>query len=308
MECLSPICLENETSKLQMRYHSNFRYVPCGRCPSCIDRKRKEWMFRLKQEAKYSLNVWFVTLTYNDGNLPRNSLGYPCFNKRHIQLFLKKLRKDMESEYKKMNTKVRLRYFIVPEYGSKFGRPHYHGIFFNIPPDYDFVIGVMKHWQYGFTRTDDTSDESYGRISYLSNYIYGRCEEMPETNIDEQNKLFILSSRKPGIGSSYLTNEMIKWHIDDLRNFCLDNGFYYPIPRFYKDKIFSEEEKELIWHQVDKSIKENKAKLIAEEAARYQKYGGRLNALSVERRANFLRKFHNKVKKHNNENAINKEL
>jgi len=113
---------------------------------------------------------WFVTLTYDEENLPRhengeftdkNGLTWTDDNnswegylkERDVTLFLKKLRKYYETHYQHQG----IRYFYCGEYGgaphplykerttgkliySKGFRPHYHIIFFNLP----IPIGLMQ--------------------------------------------------------------------------------------------------------------------------------------------------------------------
>lgn len=64
----------------------------------------------------------FLTLTYNDSNLPIGSEGRTTINKRDLQLFWKRMRK----------AGFDLRYYAVGEYGDNTGRPHYHAIAFGL--------------------------------------------------------------------------------------------------------------------------------------------------------------------------------
>ena len=140
MKCLHPLTLKNEDPKL-IEIYGAYREVPCGKCEACIDKQRKEWYIRIKEEAEHSYNSWFVTLTYDECSLPRNSLGFPTFHKKDVQDFLKRLRyhlSKVDIDY----TYLPFRYFIIGEYGSKFGRPHYHCIFFNVEPSVDLFRQV----------------------------------------------------------------------------------------------------------------------------------------------------------------------
>ena len=62
----------------------------------------------------------FLTLTYNNENLPKHGVF-----KEEIQLFLKRLRISLDRLHYKHN----LRYFACAEYGSTSKRPHYHMYF-----------------------------------------------------------------------------------------------------------------------------------------------------------------------------------
>jgi len=66
----------------------------------------------------------FITLTYNDKNLPDDY----SLNKQHFKDFLKRFRKAIEP--------AKIRYFMCGEYGDDSWRPHYHAIIFG----YDFTL------------------------------------------------------------------------------------------------------------------------------------------------------------------------
>lgn len=122
--------------------------VPCGRCYHCTETKINEWVTRMYAHVEDFKHVYFVTLTYRsitDPKVPVNSLllsklsqavwhrdalnatkhySYnPCLLcKSHYQNFLKRLRK---------NTGLSdISYVLCGEYGSKYGRPHFHMVLF----------------------------------------------------------------------------------------------------------------------------------------------------------------------------------
>lgn len=90
---------------------------PCGKCLPCMITKRQALTARLLLEMKSHLHIYFVTLTYSDMDLPPGG----SLQKRDLQLFLKRLRK---------NTGLKFKYFACGEYGEKFQRPHYHILIF----------------------------------------------------------------------------------------------------------------------------------------------------------------------------------
>lgn len=143
-------CLHPQRILISDAHTQTQRYidVACGRCYHCMESKINEWTTRMYAHAEDFKNVYFVTLTYRsitDPLLPVNKLllsklvqavwhrdalnetkhySYsPCLLvKKHYQDFLKRLRK---------NTGLKdLTYVISGETGSKFGRPHFHAIFF----------------------------------------------------------------------------------------------------------------------------------------------------------------------------------
>lgn len=94
----------------------------CGRCFYCRRQKAKVWTHRIILEAAQHKDNSFLTLTYNDDNIPKGGSLDP----RHLQLFFKRLRKRIEPN--------KIRFFAVGEYGDTTRRPHYHAALFGYPP------------------------------------------------------------------------------------------------------------------------------------------------------------------------------
>lgn len=295
MECLSPIRLRNDTPKLMRQYNSEYRYVACGKCPACIDKQRKYWFVRLNEEAEHSYNSQFITLTYDEASIPLNSFGVYTFCKRDIQLFLKKLRKYLDQCQKDEIVKMHLRYFIIGEYGSKYGRPHYHGILFNIPKSVDLYKVIHKLWGKGRI---SVSYVTPSRIGYCSNYMYGKSDLMPDFMTDVTNKIPLLTSRKPGIGYRYVNRITIDWHHVDFKTYYQLGDIKYPLPRFWSDKLFTEEDKPILRLKQQQREKEQLEREIVETFEFYQKYGSDTPPPSVQRRREFVRNFYKRKKKH----------
>lgn len=301
MRCLSPISIKNDTPALEHKFHGKVRHVPCGRCAVCVDNKRKAWVFRLHQENKNSMLTYFITLTYTPNTLPINSKGHPTFSKRDIQLFFKRFRKEIEKQsYLLWGSDFisHIRYFLVSEYGSQFGRPHYHAIVFNLPFGVDIFKAVHSSWGKGRVHASLCKDEDIG---YCANYLYGKSMEMPEDLTDETNKPFILTSRRPGIGSCYLTPETIKWHLNGLVTYGQIGDIKYSLPQFFKNKIFTEDK------QKSQIFVKSYLRLLAEEIEQYQRdkeyddnhvFDNDFKSMAMQRRDNYVRKFYNRVKGH----------
>ena len=139
---------------------SNFHPLPCGKCAYCQIRKRKDMTVRLAHERSLYQDCCFLTLTYNDKNIPtivdykeeKGKRGYRCEGSivyggnglktlipSDVQLFMKRLRRHLEYQPKKLkgirdHIKTSIRYFAVGEYGSKTHRPHYHILIFGWRP------------------------------------------------------------------------------------------------------------------------------------------------------------------------------
>ena len=78
MTCLTPLNIGTQS-------------VACGRCEACLVRRSNEWAFRLFQELEVSKNAYFVTLTYDELNVPRADLkeyySTKLPKKEHIRLY-----------------------------------------------------------------------------------------------------------------------------------------------------------------------------------------------------------------------------
>lgn len=109
MKCISPVKTRNKETGDWLDY-------PCGQCMACRITRRQEWTLRLMLEMGEHEYSYFVTLTYNDENLPENG----SLKKKDLQKFLKRLRFKHKSKT--------IRYFACGEYGDKKKRPHYHVI------------------------------------------------------------------------------------------------------------------------------------------------------------------------------------
>lgn len=231
MQCISPLNIPRPNG----RGNADRVVVPCGKCMACLSKARSHWSYRLKQELKSCSSAFFVTLTYDDDHLFFNNFGVPSVNKEHIQLFFKRLRK-----YYYGNSKSDIRYFLSSEYGPNTSRPHYHGIFFNIPDDFEGVQKqILNCWSHGHVHVGTVTGASIG---YVAKYCVSKSF-VPE----DADKVFSLMSRRPGIGANYLTSQVKEWHGADSgdKYFVVgDGGVKQSMPRYYRDKIFSKESQE----------------------------------------------------------------
>lgn len=221
--------------------------VPCGTCIPCLTSKRADWSFRLQEEQKIAHSAHFLTMTYTDENMPYNEYGEEILFKPDTQLFLKRLRKANDNlllkQHKFKNLRQtrqntpRIRYYMVGEYGTKTLRPHYHAIIFNVQPQ--IIEKIDTIWSEGYTVIGKVEPAS---IHYCTKYVMTR----PNLITDTTPKPFATMSRGrgklKGLGSSYLANE--KYHRENL-DFSVKNseGHIQSLPRYYKDKIFTKEQR-----------------------------------------------------------------
>lgn len=182
------------------------------------------------QEYKNSENGYFVTLTYDTEHLPFTPDGQQTISKRDVQLFMKRLRK--------CNRKTTIKYYAVGEYGGRFKRPHYHALLFNV--DAATIDGA---WQNGTVHIGYVEEASVGyTLKYMS-----KTSKIGLSRWDDRQPQFALMSK--GLGKSYLTRNTIMWHLADLPSrMChiLEDGKKIGMPRYYKDKLYIQKDREII--------------------------------------------------------------
>ncbi|QXP07946.1 MAG: replication initiator protein [Arizlama microvirus] len=222
--------------------------VPCGRCPACKARRVSAWSFRLQQEEKNSDNSHFITLTYDTKNLKFSKTGKPTLDRRDFQNFIKSLRRKQPPGFKSV------KYYAAGEYGSKTFRPHYHVILFNVE-----LTTIQFAWPHGQIHYGKVTPASIGySLKYISKRKFNKGDDRkPECQYVSK-----------GMGAAYLTANMKKWHKSHLEKkmYCtLPDGKKIAMPRYYKDKIYSLEERLKIRHhfqnEMDKKEQEFQAML-----------------------------------------------
>lgn len=227
MECFAPFQKQHEITG---KYYD----FPCGKCPNCLKSRVSGWSFRLMKHEQANKSAHFITLTYDTDHVPITPNGFMTLAKRDIQLFMKRLRKMSP----KSSVLDKISYYACGEYGGKTNRPHYHLIMYNVD-----VLKVEKAWNLGAIHVGDVTGASVG---YTLKYMM-KEGKIPMHANDDRIKEFQLVSK--GIGINYLTPQMQNWHKADLENRMyvpLTDGKKIRMPRYYKNKIYNEEERERI--------------------------------------------------------------
>lgn len=224
--CKYPVKVPQKRSKNE---DYSFIKVPCGKCMNCKQGRGREWIFRLKQEMKVSTSAFFVTLTYSDENLMLLEDGTATLWKYDLWKYFKEVRREMDEQ---------LRYFACGEYGTKTKRPHYHAIIFN---SYKEII--EEKWNKGLVHVGSVTEDS---IAYTTKYVLKQnqnWEDIQAENVRGFHRQFNCMSK--GIGKNYFQNpDVVKYHKENLDKPWIEDekGFKYPIPRYYKKNIFTEDE------------------------------------------------------------------
>jgi len=237
--------------------------VPCGKCYNCKRRRTSSWSVRLVKEGDRSLSAHFLTLTYNTENVPLSSNGFMTLDKTDLQKFFKRLRKWHGKDT------TPLKYYAVGEYGGKTKRPHYHILIFNANLEHFERSWSIDLKPLGQIHIGTVSEASIG---YTLKYIC-KDSQIPIHKNDDRQKEFALMSK--GLGSNYLTEKMLEWHKNkpEERIYVpLKDGKKAPLPRYYKQKIYDESEKEKISFHWKKKSDLLKDKELAEHGDKLQSF------------------------------------
>lgn len=228
----------NDVKKLKVLYGYDYLEVPCGKCPSCRSNWCRDWSIRAYHESLlYSSNV-FLTLTYEEKNLPNIYIddGDRSPKDDYVK-FMKRFRMNLLRE---LGQKVR--FFHVFEYGSSFKRPHHHAIIFNtsLPdktlwkvkggfPIYRSPI-LEKSWTYGFSTVQNVT---YEVCAYVARYCMKKVD-VDSDFYDGRVSEFNLKSRMPGLGNGWFQ----KFKDDVYNNDELVIKNYVTRPPRYYDNLY----------------------------------------------------------------------
>lgn len=267
-KCLTPVSKQDENKVWQ-----NF---PCGKCLMCTKNRASGWSFRLVKEGEKSSISLFVTLTYNTDNVPITRKGYMSLDcdrmvkNPHYEKQFKaweagkrkskpkeKIRQgsDLTNFFKRLRKATKqtdIRYYAVGEYGSQTWRPHYHIILFNVE-----IQHVLNAWDKGEVHFGNVSEASIG---YTLKYI-SKEKRVPQHQNDDRIPEYSRMSK--GLGKNYLTNDIIQWHknnLDERMYVPLLDGKKAPLPRYYKERIYSRQELGHLKGVMEKLAHENERK------------------------------------------------
>lgn len=220
--------------------------VGCGKCIECRQQKANEWRVRLLEEIKENPNAYFITLTFAPEELKKicKELQVEECNavaKLAVRRFLERWRK----KYKRS-----LRHWMITELGHQNSeRIHLHGLIFT---NEQFNNKILQDiWKYGETYTGEYCNAK--TINYVIKYM---------TKLDTDHKGYepvILCSS--GLGGRYCktiaANILHRYNGENTKEYYrLPNGAKVNLPIYYRNKIFTEEQREQLWLQkLDKNTR-----------------------------------------------------
>jgi len=145
----------------------------------------------------------FVTLTYDEENLPKDN----SLNPKEFQKWIKRLRKEYSPK--------KLRYFGVGEYGDKSDRPHYHAILYGVEPCWKGQSmfdkegqccppcdRISKTWGKGLVFIGTVTPDSAGYCcGYVTKKMTSEKTDFQKKYLKGRNPEFARMSLRPGIGT-----------------------------------------------------------------------------------------------------------
>ena len=223
--------------------------VPCGQCVGCRLERSRQWALRCLHESKLYEENCFITLTFNDQHLPADW----SLNHDHWVKFYKKLKSRVA--YHVSDEKAEgIRFYMCGEYGTRYGRPHYHACLFN----YDFPDKKYKRvnqvgdkiytsellddvWGQADAGMCEIGSVSFESAAYVARYIMkkvtGDEADVYYTYVDDYGEVhnrkpeYTNMSRRPGIGKGWYE----KWSKDVFpADYIIHNGVKHRPPRYYE--------------------------------------------------------------------------
>lgn len=206
--------------------------IPCGQCIGCRLERSRQWAIRCVHEASlYEANS-FITLTYDDKNMPPNN----SLQKRDYQLFMKRLRKYY--------TPQKIRFFHCGEYGDNLGRPHYHALLFNLEfsdktlwkehnENKLYVSETLNQiWGKGYCLIGNVTFES---AAYVARYVVKKINgPASAAHYKKRSPEYTTMSRRPGIGKGWYEKYNQDVYPDD---FVVLRGRKMQPPRYYDNQL-----------------------------------------------------------------------
>lgn len=232
--------------------------LPCGQCIGCKLEHSRQWAVRCMHESQMHDKNCFITLTYDDKNLP----DWDSLEKSHLQYFMKRLR---------LRYGKGIKYYGCGEYGELNFRPHYHACLFGIDFEDRELHSVnngnkiytskilSKLWPRGYASVCDFSFET---AAYVARYCLKKSKEKAHYEIldpytGEHIQLeqeFALMSRRPGIGKAWYEKFKKDMYPSDE---IIVNGKQTKTLRYY-DNLYEKENPDVMFKIKAKRRKEAK--------------------------------------------------
>lgn len=210
--------------------------VGCGKCMECVKQKGRQWQVRLAEEVRSDNKGIFVTLTFSDESIKELSSGIRIDGyERDNEIATLGVRRFLERWRKKHKKSVK--HWLVTELGHEGTENiHMHGIIWT-----DKRQDIEDIWKYGYVFMGEYIGQD--TVNYITKYI---------TKVDNEHREYkpkILTSS--GIGKGYIKKINVnrnKYVEGGTREtYKNSKGYEMGLPIYYRNKIYSDEEKEKLW-------------------------------------------------------------
>lgn len=218
--------ISNNTSRAKLRFITEKEYyenktenmviIPCKKCRLCRLTKANDWATRCSVETAINTTAIFVTLSYNNKNLPKTENGTRTLKKEDVTKFKKKLREHI---YRKTGERKTIKTFECGEYGEKRGRPHYHMLIWGYKPKDLTIVKQNKKGDYLYNSRKlekiwgkgiiIIGNVTYESASYVARYTNKKIDEKIYKN-KEQPYINMSRGKNNGIGIDYWNNRKEK--------------------------------------------------------------------------------------------------
>jgi len=188
----------------------------------------------------------FLTLTYNDDNIPLTDRGLGSLDPNHTKNFWKRLRKAIHP--------IQIRYYAVGEYGDDTMRPHYHAALFGFAclgkiqrPETGLECHckhcqlVKKKWTHGNVTLDDLVPTS---AAYIAGYVIKKMTSPTDPRLEGRYPEFSRQSQGiardvvPDIVESLLSEYgHLAFQNGDIPHTFLRGNSSIPLGRYLRSKI-----------------------------------------------------------------------
>ncbi|QXP44205.1 MAG: replication initiator protein [Arizlama microvirus] len=221
--------------------------LPCGQCMPCRINRKRIWTHRIMLETLQHGDNAFVTLTYKDEQLPITPEGKATLVPKHVQDWLKRFRKRIEP--------MKIRYYLVGEYGDNTQRPHYHVALFGYP-SCRFGISryatyrprcciecdtVLDTWGMGQVMLGTLEDNS---ANYIAGYVTKKMTAKDDQRLEGRHPEFARMSLRPGIGAEAMhevASALLQFNLEcsevDVPSSLRHGARILPLGRYLRQKL-----------------------------------------------------------------------
>lgn len=224
--------------------------IGCGKCEECRRKKANEWFVRLENEYRTEKKKCkFITLTFSQKSLDKfielankeiedkedTRYGRDIRNVA-CKIAVRKWLERVRAARNRKGIKEEVRHWFITELGGGHSkRIHMHGFIWDDRGD------VMKHWKDGWIY--EGSFMSAKAITYTTKYMLKINKREPE--------FYPKIMASAGIGKAWINTidaERAKYKQGETLEEYIDRqGNKRGLPIYYRNKLYSDEEKEKLW-------------------------------------------------------------